>query len=174
MIGVTRRLGTVVSKAGESDKTPELADELKALGPLAELTVWINSPRGSVLDGVGDFDAAFFGYNAPAPYGTGAAHGMGSAFFLHVKNANPTAGCVAVGAAVEWEPGLDVPTLYADIVRDFPGKPVYAVSPPGDPEVFLKLHRGFCARGIPHYRDEASAVASLAAARRYAVVRDRG
>lgn len=31
MIGVTRRLGTVVSKAGVSDKTAELADELKAL-----------------------------------------------------------------------------------------------------------------------------------------------
>ncbi len=80
---------------------------------------------------------------------------------------------VAVGAAVDWGTGLDVPALYADIARDFPGKPVYAVSPPGDPEVFLKLHRGFCARGLPHYRDEASAVASLAAARRYRLARDR-
>jgi len=32
VIGVTRRLGTVVSKAGESEKTAELADELKSLG----------------------------------------------------------------------------------------------------------------------------------------------
>ena len=48
----------------------------------------------------GSYDyAAFFGYNAPVPYGTGAARGMGSAFFLHVKNSGPTAGCVAVGAA---------------------------------------------------------------------------
>ena len=31
VIGVTRRLGTVVSKAGVSEKTPQLEDELKAL-----------------------------------------------------------------------------------------------------------------------------------------------
>jgi acyl-CoA synthetase (NDP forming) len=80
---------------------------------------------------------------------------------------------VVVGAAVDWQPGLDVPALYADIARHHPGKPVYAVSPPGDPEVYLQLHRGFLARGIPHYRDEASAVAALAAARRYCLARDR-
>jgi L,D-peptidoglycan transpeptidase YkuD (ErfK/YbiS/YcfS/YnhG family) len=39
---------------------------------------------------------AFIGYNAPAPYGTGAVRGAGSAFFLHVKNAYATGGCVAV------------------------------------------------------------------------------
>jgi L,D-peptidoglycan transpeptidase YkuD (ErfK/YbiS/YcfS/YnhG family) len=38
----------------------------------------------------------FIGYNAPAPYGTGAVAGKGSAFFLHVKNSAATAGCVAV------------------------------------------------------------------------------
>ena len=48
----------------------------------------------------GSYDyAAFIGYNAPSPYGTGAARGKGSAFFLHVKNSGPTAGCVAVSAA---------------------------------------------------------------------------
>jgi L,D-peptidoglycan transpeptidase YkuD (ErfK/YbiS/YcfS/YnhG family) len=53
-----------------------------------------------LLNYPGSYDhAAFFGYNAPAPYGTGATRGRGSAFFLHVKNAGPTAGCVAVGAA---------------------------------------------------------------------------
>lgn len=41
----------------------------------------------------------FIGYNAPHPYGTGAARGKGSAFFLHVKNSGPTAGCVAVSEA---------------------------------------------------------------------------
>jgi L,D-peptidoglycan transpeptidase YkuD (ErfK/YbiS/YcfS/YnhG family) len=40
--------------------------------------------------------AMFIGYNAPAPYGTGAVPGKGSAFFLHVKNAYATGGCVAV------------------------------------------------------------------------------
>jgi L,D-peptidoglycan transpeptidase YkuD (ErfK/YbiS/YcfS/YnhG family) len=43
--------------------------------------------------------AAFIGYNASRPYGTGAVRGKGSAFFLHVKNGSPTAGCVAVGEA---------------------------------------------------------------------------
>jgi L,D-peptidoglycan transpeptidase YkuD (ErfK/YbiS/YcfS/YnhG family) len=43
--------------------------------------------------------AAFIGYNAPAPYGTGAVRGKGSAFFLHVKNAYATGGCVAVSEA---------------------------------------------------------------------------
>jgi L,D-peptidoglycan transpeptidase YkuD (ErfK/YbiS/YcfS/YnhG family) len=40
--------------------------------------------------------AVFIGYNAPAPYGTGAYPGKGSGFFLHVKSSGPTAGCVAV------------------------------------------------------------------------------
>ena len=45
----------------------------------------------------GPYDyAVFIGYNAPLPYGTGAVPGKGSAFFLHVKNASATAGCVAV------------------------------------------------------------------------------
>jgi L,D-peptidoglycan transpeptidase YkuD (ErfK/YbiS/YcfS/YnhG family) len=43
--------------------------------------------------------AAFIGYNAPAPYGTGVVAGKGSAFFLHVKTSGPTAGCVAVSEA---------------------------------------------------------------------------
>ena len=41
----------------------------------------------------------FIGYNAAPPYGTGAVAGRGSAFFLHVKNAYATGGCVAVGEA---------------------------------------------------------------------------
>ena len=48
----------------------------------------------------GSYDyAVFIGYNAPAPYGTGAVTGRGSAFFLHVKNSAATAGCVAVSAS---------------------------------------------------------------------------
>lgn len=43
--------------------------------------------------------AAFIGYNAPPPYGMGVVAGRGSAFFVHVKNAAPTAGCVAVTEA---------------------------------------------------------------------------
>ena len=48
----------------------------------------------------GSYDyGVFIGYNAPAPYGTGAVSGKGSAFFLHVKNSSATAGCVAVSAS---------------------------------------------------------------------------
>lgn len=43
--------------------------------------------------------AAFIGYNAPRPYGAGVVANRGSAFFLHVKNASATAGCVAVSRA---------------------------------------------------------------------------
>ncbi len=80
---------------------------------------------------------------------------------------------VVIAAAVDWAPGRDLPGRFADLTRRFSGKPVYAVSPPGDPDIYLALHRGFTARGIPHYRDENSAIAALAAARRYAALRDR-
>ena len=53
--------------------------------------------RLSNFAGVYDY-GVFIGYNAPAPYGTGAVRGKGSAFFLHVKNSSATAGCVAVAA----------------------------------------------------------------------------
>jgi acyl-CoA synthetase (NDP forming) len=80
---------------------------------------------------------------------------------------------VVIAAAVDWAPDRDLPGRFADLTRRFGGKPVYAVSPPGDPDIYLALHRGFTARGIPHYRDEATAIAALAATRRYALVRER-
>jgi L,D-peptidoglycan transpeptidase YkuD (ErfK/YbiS/YcfS/YnhG family) len=60
--------------------------------------------------------AVFIGYNAPAPYGTGAVRGKGSAFFLHVKNAQATAGCVAVSAGemvwlLRWFRAAQNPTI---------------------------------------------------------------
>ena len=39
---------------------------------------------------------AVIGYNMAPTYGTGAVRGKGSAFFLHVKNAYATGGCVAL------------------------------------------------------------------------------
>jgi L,D-peptidoglycan transpeptidase YkuD (ErfK/YbiS/YcfS/YnhG family) len=54
--------------------------------------------RLSRFPGAYDY-GVFIGYNAPPPYGSGAVRGKGSAFFLHVKNSSPTAGCVAVSAA---------------------------------------------------------------------------
>jgi L,D-peptidoglycan transpeptidase YkuD (ErfK/YbiS/YcfS/YnhG family) len=60
--------------------------------------------------------AVFIGYNAPAPYGTGAVRGKGSAFFLHVKNSRATAGCVAVSAGqmvwlLRWLRAAQNPTI---------------------------------------------------------------
>jgi len=60
--------------------------------------------------------AAFIGYNAPKPYGTGAVAGKGSAFFLHVKNAAATGGCVAVTEAqmlwiLRWMKGAQTPII---------------------------------------------------------------
>jgi len=54
--------------------------------------------RLSQYPGAYDY-GVFIGYNAPAPYGSGAVRGAGSAFFLHVKGSAATAGCVAVSAA---------------------------------------------------------------------------
>jgi L,D-peptidoglycan transpeptidase YkuD (ErfK/YbiS/YcfS/YnhG family) len=53
--------------------------------------------RLSAYPGPYDY-GVFIGYNAAAPYGAGAVPGAGSAFFLHVKNAYATGGCVAVAA----------------------------------------------------------------------------
>jgi len=80
---------------------------------------------------------------------------------------------VVIAAAVDWAPGRDLPRRFAELTRRFTGKPVYAVSPPGDQDVYLSLHRGFTAGGIPHYRDENTAIAALAAARRYRIVSRR-
>lgn len=80
---------------------------------------------------------------------------------------------VVIGAAVDWLPHGDIPALFAGITRRFPGKPVLAVSPLGDRDVFLQLHRGFLKMGIPHYADDAAAVASLAAMYRYRLARQR-
>ncbi|MGY1620597.1 L,D-transpeptidase family protein [Geodermatophilus sp. SYSU D00965] len=60
--------------------------------------------------------AAFIGYNAPSPYGTGAVRGKGSAFFLHVKNSRATAGCVAVSSSqmvwlLRWLRAAQNPTI---------------------------------------------------------------
>jgi acyl-CoA synthetase (NDP forming) len=90
------------------------------------------------------------------------------AVILRAVLADPNVDAVVViAAAVDWSPGRDLPRRFADLTRRYPGKPVYAVSPPGDPDIYLALHRGFTACGIPHYQDENSAITALAAARRY-------
>ena len=74
----------------------------------------------------GPYDyGVFIGYNADPPYGTGAVAGAGSAFFLHVKNAYATGGCVAVSASqmvwlLRWfrsaaRPTISIGVAYAPI-----------------------------------------------------------
>jgi L,D-peptidoglycan transpeptidase YkuD (ErfK/YbiS/YcfS/YnhG family) len=71
--------------------------------------------RLSAYPGPYDY-GVFIGYNAAPPYGTGAVAGAGSAFFLHVKNAYATAGCVAIGEdqlvwLLRWLKGTATPII---------------------------------------------------------------
>jgi len=74
---------------------------------------------------------------------------------------------VVIMAAVDWTPGKDVPGLFTDIKRDFPHKPIMAVSPLGDRGIYLKMCRGFQKIGIPSYTSDENAITSLAALCRY-------
>jgi L,D-peptidoglycan transpeptidase YkuD (ErfK/YbiS/YcfS/YnhG family) len=78
----------------------------------------------------GSYDyGVFIGYNAPVPYGTGAVRGKGSAFFVHVKNAYATGGCVAVSASqmvwiLRWLRPTTNPTITLGV-----GSAAYALIP---------------------------------------------
>jgi acetyltransferase len=74
---------------------------------------------------------------------------------------------VVILGAIDWIPGKDVPVLFAGIKKDFPEKPVLAVCPLGDREIYLKLHQGFRNIGIPSYTSDEAAIAALAALYRY-------
>lgn len=74
---------------------------------------------------------------------------------------------VVIMAAVDWVPGKDVPTLFTDIKKDFPHKPIMAVSPLGDRKIYLRMCQGFQEMGIPSYTSDESAIVSLAALCRY-------
>jgi len=74
---------------------------------------------------------------------------------------------VVIMAAVDWLPGKDTPSLFAGIRKDFPRKPIMAVSPFGDRGVYLKLSRGFQEIGMPSYTSDEDAIISLAALYRY-------
>jgi acyl-CoA synthetase (NDP forming) len=79
---------------------------------------------------------------------------------------------IIITGAVNWMPGKDVPGVFADMKREFPGKPVLAVSPLGDREIFLKMHRGFQSLGIPSYTSDEEAVVALAALNKFRQSRD--
>lgn len=74
---------------------------------------------------------------------------------------------VAIMGANDWVPGRDVPTMFTDIKKDFPHKPILAVSPLGDRKIYLGMRQGFQGLGIPCYASDEDAITSLAALCRY-------
>jgi acyl-CoA synthetase (NDP forming) len=70
---------------------------------------------------------------------------------------------VVILGAIDWMYGEDVPALFAGIKKDFPDKPILAVCPLGDRQIYLGLHRGFQDAGIPCYTSDEAAIAALAA-----------
>jgi len=74
---------------------------------------------------------------------------------------------IAVMGANNWLDGKSVPGLFADIRQDFPLKPLFAVSMPGDRDIYLKMQQDFQNIGIPCYTRDENAIASLAALYRY-------
>ena len=74
---------------------------------------------------------------------------------------------VAIMGANDWVPGKDVPALFTDIKKDFPHKPIMAVSPLGDRRIYLRMRQGFQDIGIPSYTSDEDAIVSLAALYRY-------
>ena len=78
---------------------------------------------------------------------------------------------VVVMGAVDWMPGREVPELFRDIRSQFPHKPLLAVSPLGDRQIYTKMCQGFQALGIPSYTSDENAVTALAALCRYRDIR---
>jgi len=74
---------------------------------------------------------------------------------------------IIIMGANNWLPGRDVPDLFADIKKDFPHKPVMAVTPLGDREIYLKMRRGFQEIHIPCYTSDEDAIFALGAMCRY-------
>lgn len=74
---------------------------------------------------------------------------------------------VIIMGAIDWLSRKEVPALFADIKKDFPDKVIIAVSPLGDREIYLKMHRGFRDIGIPSYSSDEEAITSLSALYRY-------
>lgn len=75
--------------------------------------------------------------------------------------------------AIDWLPGKEVPALFEDIRKEFPAKPIMAVNPLGDRDIYNVMFRGFQAIGIPAYASDEEAIASLAAVYRYRQYRER-
>ena len=74
---------------------------------------------------------------------------------------------VVIMGAIDWMVGKDVPALFDNIRKDFPGKPVLAVCPLGERQIYQRLRQGFQDIGIPCYTGDEDAIAALAALYRY-------
>jgi acyl-CoA synthetase (NDP forming) len=74
---------------------------------------------------------------------------------------------IVVMGANNWLPGRDLAGLFAGIKKEFPGKPILAVAPLGDREIYRKIRRGFQGLCIPCYTSDESAIFALAALWRY-------
>jgi acetyltransferase len=83
-----------------------------------------------------------------------------------LADADVDAVVVAMGA-IDWLPGVSIPELFRDIKKAFPDKPLMAVNPLGDREVYHRTSLGFHALGIPCYTGAEEAIAALAALWRY-------
>jgi acyl-CoA synthetase (NDP forming) len=81
---------------------------------------------------------------------------------------------VVVMSANNWIPGKDVPCLFQDIKKEFPDKPLLAVNPLGDSQIYQRMSRGFQSQGIPAYTSAETAIAVLAAQYRYQEYRQSG
>ena len=79
---------------------------------------------------------------------------------------------IVITGAVDWIPGEDISALFAGMKTEFPHKPILAVTPLGDRDIFLRMHRDFRARGIPNYASDEEAIVALAALYRYKNFRD--
>ncbi len=74
---------------------------------------------------------------------------------------------VVILGANNWMSGKNVPNLFKRIRQDFPQKPLLAVSPLGDREIYIRLCRGFQSIGIPSYTSDEAAIEALAVLWRY-------
>jgi acetyltransferase len=78
---------------------------------------------------------------------------------------------IVITGAIDWMPGRSVAGLFGDIKRQYPEKPLLAVSPLGDREIYNRMCREFQQQGIPSYTGDEAAIAALAALYRYSKYR---
>jgi acyl-CoA synthetase (NDP forming) len=74
---------------------------------------------------------------------------------------------IVIMGANNWLPGKEVPAIFTGIKKDSPAKPLIAVAPLGDRDIYREMRRGFQALRIPCYASDDAAVFALATLCRY-------